>query len=169
MFRQVVVRAWNLSKVNHYRGWQPSDLEIGGRVKQIIAGNWKMNLTVAESVRLASCLVEQLSAAQQAGEFDPETVEVVVAPTNVALHAVAQALIGSPVSVSGQDCHFETKGAFTGENSPSHLRAAGAQYCLVGHSEGVSSLVSPTRASQKDEALCSAKGNTDRMRGGNPR
>ena len=104
-------------------------------MKQIIAGNWKMNLTVAESVRLASCLVEQLSAAQQAGEFDPQTVDVVVAPTNVALHAVAQALIGSPISVSGQDCHFEAKGAFTGENSPSHLRAAGAQYCLVGHSE----------------------------------
>ena len=127
-----------------------------------------MNLTVAESVRLASCLVEQLSAAQQAGEFDPQTVDVVVAPTNVALHAVAQAPIGSPISVSGQDCHFETKGAFTGENSPSHLalRVLSIVWWVI--VRGVNSLVSPTRASQKDGGFAQRRLNTDRMRGGNP-
>lgn len=104
-------------------------------MKTIIAGNWKMNLTIAESIALASAVAEQVSAAASAGQFDPSQTEIVVAPTSLSLYAVSEALKGTLVDSSGQNCHFESKGAFTGEVSSEMLLAAGARYCIVGHSE----------------------------------
>ena len=93
----------------------------------MIAGNWKMNKTGPEAVSSTKELVELAQA-----END---VEVMIAPTHVALPLVADQAKGSNVHVGAQNLHFESKGAFTGEISAEMLKAAGAEYVLIGHSE----------------------------------
>jgi len=93
----------------------------------ILAGNWKLHLTIAEATALAAAL-----RAGCAGIADRE---VIVAPVFTALAAVAAALAGSPIRVAAQDSHWEEKGAFTGEVSGSLLRDAGCSAVIVGHSE----------------------------------
>ena len=66
---------------------------------------------------------------------DIADVEIVVAPTFTALHAVAEAARNSNVIVAGQDVHWDREGAFTGEVSAPMLREAGAEYVIIGHSE----------------------------------
>jgi triosephosphate isomerase len=97
--------------------------------KPLIAGNWKLNLTVDEGVALA----KGLSGALEKDGPRASSVEVVVCPTFVALHAVAQAAKG--FGVGGQDLFWEEKGAFTGQISATQLSAAGAKYVILGHSE----------------------------------
>jgi triosephosphate isomerase (TIM) len=94
--------------------------------KPFIAGNWKLNLTVDEGV----ALVRALATAAAAGKA-----EVAVCPTALGLYAVAQAAAGSAIGVGGQNAYWEEKGAFTGEISASQLKAAGAKYVVLGHSE----------------------------------
>lgn len=92
-----------------------------------IAGNWKMFKTVHEAVvhvKELRSLVKSVSG-----------VDIVVAPPATALHAVAEAARNSNVAVSGQNCHWEREGAFTGEVSAGMVREAGAEYVIVGHSE----------------------------------
>jgi len=95
--------------------------------RPVIAGNWKMNKTIAEAVAFASRLREALGAVPAP--------EVVVAPPFTALRAVAEALAGSPVRLAAQNLHEAVKGAYTGEISGGMLREAGCQYVIVGHSE----------------------------------
>ena len=92
-----------------------------------IAGNWKMFKTVQEAV----LFVKELKSAVK----DVTGVEIVVAPTFTALHAVAEAARNSNVSVAAQDLYWEREGAFTGEVSPAMVKEAGAAYVIVGHSE----------------------------------
>ena len=94
----------------------------------IIAGNWKLFKTVAESLELATAVKNAVGPLR--GE-----VEVVVAPVFTALHAVGKRLEGSAVSLAAQDCYWEEKGAFTGEVSPQLLADVGCRYVIVGHSE----------------------------------
>jgi triosephosphate isomerase len=93
----------------------------------IIAGNWKMHGTLRESADLAGGLRRQLEGL--------EGVEVVVCPPFPFLHTVREALDGSKISLGAQDCHWEAKGAFTGEVSPVMLKEAGCRYVVLGHSE----------------------------------
>lgn len=93
----------------------------------VIAGNWKMFNTVAESVALVRDLKALVAEAQG--------VEIVVAPVFTAIHAVAQELKGSGIAVSSQDVYWEENGAFTGEVAPSMLKEAGCAYAIIGHSE----------------------------------
>ncbi len=95
--------------------------------RPLVAGNWKMHRTVAESVALARGLAD-------AARIGPRT-DVVVAPVFTALHAVAKALEGTAIGLAGQCCHWEDQGAFTGEIAPPMLKDVGCQWCLVGHSE----------------------------------
>ncbi|MEZ4471443.1 MAG: triose-phosphate isomerase [bacterium] len=95
--------------------------------RPVIAGNWKMHLTVAESVALAA------EIQNRCGRF--RDVDVIVAPTALAVHAVAKRLADGPVAVAAQHCHGAESGAFTGEISPPQVAAAGARYCIIGHSE----------------------------------
>ncbi len=97
------------------------------RRKRLVAGNWKLHNTVAESVGLARDLAERLSWGREC--------EVAVAPVFTALRAVSDALAGSRIYVAAQDCYWEDRGAFTGEVSPPLLLDAGCAYCIVGHSE----------------------------------
>lgn len=92
----------------------------------IIAGNWKMHYTVAESTALAAQLIPSLTPYT--------TVERVVCPTFVSLAAVAETLRGSPVKVGAQDVHFAEKGAYTSEISAGMLHGL-AEYVIIGHSE----------------------------------
>ncbi|MAS34223.1 MAG: triose-phosphate isomerase [Anaerolineaceae bacterium] len=92
----------------------------------IIAGNWKMNKSLQESVAFAQELATHL--ANVAG------VEQVVCPTFLALAAVADALKGTSIAVGAQDAHWEAQGAYTSEVSAAMLEGI-AQYVIIGHSE----------------------------------
>lgn len=96
-------------------------------VRPIIAGNWKMNKTVAESLGF----VDRLRAALPAA---PER-EVIIAPPFTALSAVAEAVRGSFISLAAQNLHEAEKGAYTGEVSGAMLCEAGCSHVIVGHSE----------------------------------
>jgi len=95
----------------------------------LIVGNWKMNKMIQETADFCLLLKEEVAALQGKG------VEVAVAPPFTALHAAAQALLGSSVSVAGQDVFWAESGAFTGEISPKMLANAGCRFGIVGHSE----------------------------------
>ena len=96
--------------------------------KKIVAGNWKMNTTVAEGVELAKAIVAKI-------EEVPAGVSLVVAPPFTHLTCVAKVIEGSPVALSAQNCADEPKGAFTGEVSAAMLKDAGCAYTILGHSE----------------------------------
>ena len=95
--------------------------------RPMIAGNWKMHLTVAEGTLLAS-EVRRLTARHR-------DVDVVVGPPATAIWAIRQRLEGSDVGIAAQNCHWADKGAFTGEFSPGQLREAGCTHVIIGHSE----------------------------------
>ena len=93
-------------------------------MRQLIAGNWKMNTTTAEAAALAQALAKAAAPC-----------DLLVCPPATQVVAVAAALAGSRVAVGGQDCHWEAAGAHTGDISPAMLRDAGATWVIVGHSE----------------------------------
>jgi triosephosphate isomerase len=93
----------------------------------LIAGNWKLHNTVAESQALAGAIAAHVGTGLAC--------EVVVGPVATSLTAVKQTLEGSAVGLSAQNTHWEDSGAFTGELSPVLLLDAGCGYCIIGHSE----------------------------------
>lgn len=94
---------------------------------KFIAGNWKMNKTVAEAVALA--------AAVKKGFSPKPGVMAAVCPPFTALDAVGKALAGSPLALGAQNMHWEKDGAFTGEVSTAMLVELGCSYVILGHSE----------------------------------
>ena len=93
-------------------------------MRQLIAGNWKMNGTAAEAAALSAALRDGVPGC-----------DMLVCPPATQLAAVAARLAGSPVAVGGQDCHWEPDGAHTGDISATMLRDAGATWVILGHSE----------------------------------
>jgi triosephosphate isomerase len=93
----------------------------------IVAGNWKMNNSIAESVTLAKAIKEGVAALKKG--------EVVIAPPFTALFSVAETIKGSNVFLAAQNMYFEDKGAFTGEISPIMLKDLECAYVIIGHSE----------------------------------
>ena len=93
----------------------------------IVVGNWKLHKTLAEALALVTELKNQLAAVRD--------VEIGVAPVFTALHPVVKRLEDSNIGVSGQDCFWEERGAWTGAVSPSLLRDVGCRYVIIGHSE----------------------------------
>ena len=96
--------------------------------KKIVAGNWKMNTTVAEGVQLAKEIVA-------ASNSIPSDVKLSVATPFTHLTSVGEVLASSPVALSAQNCADQPKGAFTGEVSAAMLVSAGCEYTILGHSE----------------------------------
>lgn len=94
--------------------------------RPMVAGNWKMNKTVPESLELVSQLDMKVSGV--------EGVDVLVCPPYVALEAVAKELDGSSIEVGAQNMHWEESGAFTGEISPLMLEGL-CSHVIIGHSE----------------------------------
>ncbi len=92
----------------------------------LIAGNWKMNTTVTEAVKLVNDMKARLDSING--------IEKLVCPPFVSLTSVAEALKGTTVKLGAQNIHFMEKGAYTGEVSP--LMLAGlCEYVIIGHSE----------------------------------
>jgi triosephosphate isomerase len=92
-----------------------------------IAGNWKMNKTIRESVDFARLLLNKCSGL--AGK------RVVISPPFPALYAVGEVLKGSEIHLSAQNLNEQPAGAYTGEVSAGMLVDAGCEYVIVGHSE----------------------------------
>ena len=93
----------------------------------LIAGNWKMFKTAAETRAFCGALRDRLGGL--------EGVEAVVAPSFTSLEAAADALAGTPISVYAQNVHWAAEGAFTGEVSAPMLTELGVGGAIVGHSE----------------------------------
>ena len=93
----------------------------------LIAGNWKMNLTLAAALELAGEVKKEAASVKE--------LDVAVCPPSIYVQAVAAALKGSNVGVGAQNAYFEKEGAFTGEISMGMLKDVGCQYVILGHSE----------------------------------
>jgi len=95
--------------------------------KPIIAGNWKMNMTVSEAVDFVSQLTPLVA--------DVRETDIVIAPPFTALQAVSREIDGSNIELAAQDVFWESSGAYTGEISPSMVKEVGCRYVIIGHSE----------------------------------
>jgi triosephosphate isomerase len=98
--------------------------------KKIVAGNWKMNTTFNEGIKLAKAindLSENLS--------NDETVEIVIAPPFTHISGVVKETNQKNIHIAAQNCATEKNGAFTGEVSAEMLKTIGCQYVILGHSE----------------------------------
>jgi triosephosphate isomerase (TIM) len=93
----------------------------------LIAGNWKMNLNIFDSIKLATELKGLV-----AGVSDRE---ILICPSFTTLSSVNDVVKGSNVILGAQNVCQEEKGAFTAEISPSMLKEVGCSYVIVGHSE----------------------------------
>jgi triosephosphate isomerase len=92
-----------------------------------MAGNWKMNMLVAEAESLVKDLLSGLDGS--------EDVDVVVAPPFTSLIPVAKLIRGSRIALAAQNLHWETSGAYTGEVSAKMLLDVGCKHVIIGHSE----------------------------------
>src|SRR2546428_731464 len=96
--------------------------------KKIVAANWKMNMTQAESAAFVKSLLLDLG--------DITDIEVVIVPPFTAIAKVMEALGPSQnIKVGAQNMHWEQNGAFTGEISAALLRDLFVRYVVLGHSE----------------------------------
>ena len=94
--------------------------------KPIIAGNWKMNKTVTETMELLKEI--------KSFDLSKDVEKVVVVPFTSAYAAVKE-LEGTDIKVGCQNMYFEESGAFTGEISPIMLKDLGIEHVILGHSE----------------------------------
>ena len=92
----------------------------------LIAGNWKMNTTVSEAVKLVNELRQGLD------EID--NVDKVLCPPFISLAAVGELIKGSSIKLGAQNLYFEGRGAYTGEISPLMLTEL-CEFVIIGHSE----------------------------------
>jgi triosephosphate isomerase len=95
--------------------------------RPIIAGNWKMFKTTAETSAFFDALIPEIQ--------DVDHCDIVVAPPFTALSTAVEETEGTRVAVSAQDVHWEKEGPFTGEVSVRMLVEAGCTYTIIGHSE----------------------------------
>src|SRR4051794_15348688 len=95
--------------------------------RKLVAGNWKLNTTLAEARALAEGVARGVGAETR--------LDVAVCPPFPWLLPVGEVLKGSAVALGAQDVHYEQKGAFTGEVSPAMLKECGCKYVIIGHSE----------------------------------
>jgi triosephosphate isomerase len=94
-------------------------------MRQLIAGNWKMNGLTVQAQALAGKLRDTSGL----------SCDLLVCPPFTQIIAVAQILADSAVAVGGQDCHAAPQGAHTGDISAPMLADAGATWVILGHSE----------------------------------
>ncbi|MBQ7203867.1 MAG: triose-phosphate isomerase [Eubacterium sp.] len=94
--------------------------------KAVIAGNWKMNNTPAET----TALINEMKPLVAGADCD-----VVICAPFVDLQAALDAAEGSNIKIGAENCHWAEKGAFTGEVSAPMLKAMGVPYVIIGHSE----------------------------------
>lgn len=95
--------------------------------RPLLAGNWKMHATRAET----TALIDGIKAAAAAARDR----DVLIAPPFTALETAARALEGTNIALAGQNVHAEPKGAFTGEIAAEMLKDVGCTHVIIGHSE----------------------------------
>jgi triosephosphate isomerase len=95
--------------------------------RYIVAGNWKMNKDIHESVAFTKDLLANLPELKQT--------LVIICPPFTSLIKVAEVLDSTAVGLGAQNMHFQPSGAFTGEISAEMLKSARCQYVILGHSE----------------------------------
>ena len=101
--------------------------EQNGKRRRVMAGNWKMYKTQAETRAFFSVFLPMVS--------DTSHCDVVIAPPFTSIAAAVELSRGSRIAIGGQDSHWNKEGAFTGEVSAQMLLEAGCAYVIVGHSE----------------------------------
>src|SRR5688572_8694688 len=99
--------------------------------KPLISGNWKMHHNHFEAIQV----VQKLSYIVKKEDYD--AVDVSVHPPFTDIRSVQTVLESDdiPIALGAQHCHFEDKGAFTGEVSPAMLAKLNVRYVIAGHSE----------------------------------
>ena len=111
-------------------------------MKKLVAGNWKMNGSLAANAALVQALL-----ADRAQAWGCDVAVCVPAPYLAQLQSLTQ---GSALALGAQDVSAQEGGAFTGENAAAMLKDFGVRYCLVGHSER-------RQYHQESDALVAAK------------
>ena len=94
--------------------------------RKIVAGNWKMNMTPSEAVKLVAELKDVVKS---------DDVDVVYCVPAIDIVPVVEAVKGTNVEVGAENMYVEEKGAYTGEIAPAMLVDAGVKYVIIGHSE----------------------------------
>lgn len=94
--------------------------------KKIIAGNWKMNMTPSEALKL----IEELKPLVANDEVD-----VVFCVPAIDIIPALEATKGTNIKIGAENMYFENSGAYTGEISPAMLKDVGIEYVIIGHSE----------------------------------
>jgi triosephosphate isomerase len=98
-----------------------------GKRRRVIAGNWKMYKTQADTRAFFSAFLPLVAGVTRC--------DMVIAPPFTAIAAAVEAARGSKVAIGAQNVFWEKEGAFTGEISPPMLAEAGCRYVIIGHSE----------------------------------
>ena len=94
--------------------------------RKVIAGNWKMNMTPSQAVKLVTELRPNVN--------NPD-VDVVFCVPSIDIVPVVEAVKGSNIHIGAENVYYQEKGAFTGELSPEMLVDAGVSHVIIGHSE----------------------------------
>lgn len=98
--------------------------------KNIVAGNWKMNMDLNDGIQLVSDIRQMLNEEIHGDQ------EVIICPPFIHISSLALSSETDPrLSIGAQNCHQADSGAFTGEISASMIASAGARYVITGHSE----------------------------------
>ena len=95
--------------------------------RAVIAGNWKMNNTPAQTKETISALAPLVAG--------KDGCDVVLCVPYVDIAAAVEAAKGTNIKIGAENVHFEPKGAYTGEVSAEMLTECGVEYVIVGHSE----------------------------------
>lgn len=97
-------------------------------MRQLIAGNWKMNGTLESARKLTKELIKALAAS-------PPQADILLCPPSLHIGLVAGITMGSGIAVGAQDCSAQPQGAFTGDLAADQLSDMGCKYVILGHSE----------------------------------
>ncbi len=96
--------------------------------KKIVAGNWKMNMELAEGLKFAKEINDYFNE-------NPSKAQVILCTPFIHLAGVSELVRNGKVACGAQNCASEPSGAYTGEVSPAMVKSTGAQYVIIGHSE----------------------------------
>jgi len=112
---------------NDYRNNFDEERYVMALRKPFVAGNWKMNNLVGESLALVEALKPLVAGVA--------AVDMAVCPAYTSLHAVGKALAGTNIQLGAQNAYVKESGAYTGEISPKMLLDVGCAWTIIGHSE----------------------------------
>ena len=95
--------------------------------KPLLAGNWKMNKTITETMAFADAFIKEVGNVKDK--------DILLCPPFTALAALATKCKGTSINIGAQNCSYAESGAYTGEVSPNMIIEAGCSHVIIGHSE----------------------------------